>query len=123
MDEIWRQHSSSGLLQAEAVVEVPQDRMKQPVQTLHELFDAAEAAHHVFTWVLVKIAEQLSLPVLIATSKGEQEAHKHAPVQCELYVDILKSRERAQQKADNDYRGDVALGKKMLTWHLRSTSC
>jgi tetratricopeptide (TPR) repeat protein len=29
-------------------------------------------------------------------------------MQCELYVDILKSRERAQQKADNDYRGDVA---------------
>jgi peroxiredoxin len=45
---------------------------------------------------------------VIATSKGEQEAHRHASVQCELYVDILKSRERAQQKADNDYRGDVA---------------
>jgi hypothetical protein len=76
--------------------------MKQPVQTLRALFGAAEAAHTVFTWVLVEIAEQLSLPVLIATSKGEQEAHKHAPVQCELYVDILKSRERAQQKADNE---------------------
>jgi hypothetical protein len=29
-------------------------------------------------------------------------------VQCELYVDILKSKNRAQQKAENDYQGDVA---------------
>jgi hypothetical protein len=82
MDEIWRQHSSSGLLQAEAAVEATQDRMKQPVQALHELFDAAEAAHPVFARVLVEIAEQLSLPVLIATSKGEQEAHKQCSVSC-----------------------------------------
>jgi hypothetical protein len=108
MDEIWRQHSSAGLLQAEVAVEIPQDRMRQPAQTLGKLFDAAEAAHPVFAQVLVEIAEELSLPVVIATNTDDQKVHKDAPVQCELYVDILKSRARAQQKADTDYEGDVA---------------
>jgi hypothetical protein len=30
-------------------------------------------------------------------------------VQCELYVDILKSKNRAQQKAENDYQGATGL--------------
>jgi hypothetical protein len=58
----------------------------------------------VFAWELTEIAHECFLPVEIATSKAEQEEHKKAPVQCELYVDILKSRGR-EQKVNDDYDG------------------